>query len=91
MSVGGSRLDLFEQVFWSSRVGGGVVIVDQLSSLADDLLTGTEVREVIVAVQRTRTALDATMSRLVGCADQMGLAKDDGAASTTAWLSAAAT
>ncbi|WP_206759092.1 HNH endonuclease signature motif containing protein [Aeromicrobium sp. CFBP 8757] len=73
------------------------MIVDQLSSLADDLaalepwqLTGTEVREVIVAVQRTRTALDATMSRLVGCADQMGLAKDDGAASTTAWLSAAA-
>ncbi len=74
-----------------------MVIVDQLSSLADDLaalepwrLTGPEVREVVVAVQRTRTALDAVMSRLAGCADQMGLAKDDGATSTTAWLAATA-
>jgi hypothetical protein len=74
-----------------------VVIVDQLSSLADDLaalepwrLTSTEVREVVVAAQKARTALDATLSRLAGCADDMGLPKDDGASSTTAWLATTA-
>ena len=69
------------------------MIIEQLSSLADDAaalgawsLTGAEVREVAKAVQRTRTALDAMMSQLAGCADQMGLPKEDGATSTTAWL-----
>ena len=74
-----------------------MVIVDQLSSLADDLaglepwrLTSSEVREVVVAAQTARTALDAVLSRLAGCADDMGLPKDDGASSTTAWLAATA-
>ena len=69
------------------------MIVEQLSSLTDDLaalepwrLTGSEVREVAVAVQKARTSLDAALSRLAGSADEMGLAKDDGASSTTAWL-----
>ena len=69
------------------------MIIEQLSSLVDDAaaleawsLTGAEVREVAKAVQRTRTALDAVMSELAGCADGMGLPKEDGATSTTAWL-----
>lgn len=69
------------------------MIIEQLSSLADDAaalrvwaLTGAEVREVAKAVQRARTALDAVMSQLAGCADGMGLPKEDGATSTTAWL-----
>ena len=69
------------------------MIIEQLSSLSDDLaafepwtLTGAEVRELAVAVQRARVSLDAMLSQLAGCADDMGLAKDDGAASTTAWL-----
>ncbi|KAA1378450.1 HNH endonuclease signature motif containing protein [Aeromicrobium fastidiosum] len=69
------------------------MLIEQLSSLTDEVaalepwtLTGAEVREVIAAVQTTRTALDAVMSRLAGCADDMGLPKDDGASSTTAWL-----
>jgi hypothetical protein len=69
------------------------MILEQLSSLTDDLavfepwmLTGAEVREVAAAVQKTRTSLDAVMSCLAGCVDDMGLAKDDGASSTTAWL-----
>jgi hypothetical protein len=73
------------------------MIVDQLTSLADDLaglepwrLTGAEVREVVIAAQVARTALDSVLSRLAGCADDMGLPKDDGACSTTAWLSATA-
>lgn len=71
------------------------MLIEQLSSLTDDVsrlepwtLTGAEVREVVVAVQQARTALDAVMSRLAGSADDMGLAKDDGATSTTAWLAA---
>ena len=70
------------------------MIIEQLSSLTDELaalepwtMTGSEVREVVDAVQKARTGLDAVMSRLVGCADQMGLPKDDGATSATAWLS----
>jgi hypothetical protein len=73
------------------------MLIEQLSSLTDDLaalepwrLTSTEVREVVVAVQTARTAMDAALSRLAGCADDMGLPKDDGATSTTAWLSATA-
>ncbi|VXB71355.1 HNH endonuclease signature motif containing protein [Aeromicrobium sp. 9AM] len=69
------------------------MIIEQLSSLADDAaaleawaLTGAEVREVAKAVQRARTALDAVMSELAGCADGMGLPKEDGATSTTTWL-----
>lgn len=69
------------------------MIIEQLSSLADDAaaleawsLTGAEVREVAKAVQRTRTALDAVMSELAGCADGMGLPKEDGSTSTTVWL-----
>lgn len=71
------------------------MIIEQLSSLTEDVaalepwtLTGAEVREVIAAVQTARTALDAAMSRLVGCAVDMGLPKDDGATSATAWLAA---
>jgi hypothetical protein len=70
------------------------MIIEHLSSLTEELaalepwtLTESEVRELVSAVQRTRTGLDAAMSRLVGCADQMGLPKDDGATSATAWLS----
>ena len=69
------------------------MLIEQLSSLTDEVaalepwtLTSAEVREVVRAVQTTRTALDAVMSRLAGCADDMGLPKDDGASSTTAWL-----
>ncbi|MCD9197457.1 HNH endonuclease signature motif containing protein [Aeromicrobium wangtongii] len=72
------------------------MILDQLSSVRDDLaalepwaLTGGEVREVAVAVVKARTCLDAALSRLAGCADDMGLAKDDGATSTTVWLAGA--
>jgi hypothetical protein len=70
------------------------MIIEQLSSVTEELAalepwrsTGAEVREVVSAVQRARTSLDAVLSRLVGCADQMGLPKDDGATSATAWLS----
>ena len=49
------------------------MIIEQLSSLTDELaalepwtLTGSEVREVVDAVQKARTGLDAVMSRLVG-------------------------
>lgn len=69
------------------------MIIEQLSSLTDDLaalepwtLTGPEVREVAIAVQRARTSLDAVLSRLAGSAAQTGLPTDDGATSTTAWL-----
>ena len=69
------------------------MILDQLSSLTDDLaalepwtLTGAEVREVAAAVQKARTSLDAVLSRLSGAADDMGLPHEDGATSTTAWL-----
>ncbi|MCW2825121.1 MAG: hypothetical protein JWQ91_2038 [Aeromicrobium sp.] len=68
------------------------MIIEQLSSVVDDAaalepwtLTGTELREVAVAVQTARTALDALASRLMGSADDMGLATEDGATSTTAW------
>ena len=37
-------------------------------------------------MQKARTALDAALSGLAGAADEMGLPKDDGATSTTAWL-----
>lgn len=69
------------------------MLIEQLSSLTDDLaeleawtLTGPELREVAVAVQKARTTMDAALSRIAGAADVMGLAKDDGATSTTAWL-----
>ncbi|WP_159085860.1 HNH endonuclease signature motif containing protein [Aeromicrobium chenweiae] len=69
------------------------MILDQLSGLTQDAaalepwsLTGAEVREVVGAVQQTRTALDALMCRLAASADAMGLPKDDGAPSVTAWL-----
>jgi hypothetical protein len=72
------------------------MILEQLSSLTDDLaalepwmLTGAEVRQVAVAVVRARTSMDAVVSRLAGCADDMGLAKDEGVTSTTAWLASA--
>ncbi|MCD9197335.1 HNH endonuclease signature motif containing protein [Aeromicrobium wangtongii] len=71
------------------------MIVDQLSSVSDDLaalepwtLTGGEVKQVALAVVKARTSMDAALSRLAGCADDMGLAKDDGSTSTTAWLAA---
>ncbi|NRQ50658.1 HNH endonuclease signature motif containing protein [Aeromicrobium stalagmiti] len=71
------------------------MIIDQLSSLTGDAaalepwtLTGAEVREVTRAVLQARTALDALASRLAGCAEGMGLPKDDGATSTTAWVAA---
>lgn len=69
------------------------MILDQLTSLLDDAaaiepwrLTEREVREIAVAVQRARTGLDALTSRLAGTAESMGLPKDDGASSTSAWL-----
>lgn len=69
------------------------MLIEQLSSLTDDLaafeawtLTGSEVRESAVAMQRARTSLDAALARMAGAAEDMGLAKDDGATSTTAWL-----
>jgi hypothetical protein len=73
------------------------MLIEQLSSLTDDLaalepwtLTGSEVREVIKAVQTARTAMDSVMSRLAGCADDLGLPADDGATSATAWLAGVA-
>ncbi|MCD9197883.1 HNH endonuclease signature motif containing protein [Aeromicrobium wangtongii] len=69
------------------------MILDQLSSVSDDVaalepwtLTGGEVKQVAIAVARARTSMDAALSRLAGCAEEMGLAKDDGATSTTVWL-----
>jgi hypothetical protein len=69
------------------------MIIDQLSSLADDVaalepwrLTDSELRELATAVQRARTSLDALASRVLGAVESTGLAKDDGAASTTAWF-----
>ncbi|WP_456694608.1 hypothetical protein, partial [Aeromicrobium sp. P5_D10] len=68
------------------------MIIEQLSSLIDDAavcepwrLTGRELREVAVALQKTRTSLDALMSRIAGSAEGMGLPGDDGATSTTVW------
>jgi hypothetical protein len=69
------------------------MIIEELASLVDDAaalepwsLTSNELRSVAVAVQQARTALDALASRLAGEAEEQGLPKDDGAASTTAWL-----
>lgn len=69
------------------------MIIDQLSSLADDVaalepwrLTDSELRELATVVQRARTSLDALASRVLGAVESTGLAKDDGAASTTAWF-----
>ena len=69
------------------------MLIEQLESLTDDLaeleawsLTGAEVREVAKAVQKARTTMDAALARIAGAADEMGLAADDGATSTTAWL-----
>jgi len=62
------------------------MLIEQLSSLTDDLaaleawtLTGAEVRQVAVALQKARTGMDAALSRIAGAAEDMGLAKDDGA------------
>ena len=70
------------------------MIIEQLSSVTEELaalepwrLTGSEVRELVIAVQQARTCLDAVLSGLAGCADDMGLPKDDGATSATTWLS----
>lgn len=54
-------------------------MTDDLAALEPWSLTGSEVREVAVAVQRARTSLDAALSRLARCADDMALPKDDGA------------
>ncbi|NRQ51307.1 HNH endonuclease signature motif containing protein [Aeromicrobium stalagmiti] len=69
------------------------MIIEQLSSLSVDAaalepwsLTGAEVREIVKAAQQARTSLDALLSRLAGCADDMGLPHDDAATSTTAWM-----
>ncbi|GAA3513945.1 HNH endonuclease signature motif containing protein [Aeromicrobium panaciterrae] len=69
------------------------MLIEQLESLTDDLaaleawtLTGSEVREVAIALQKARTTMDAALTRVAGAADDMGLATDDGATSTTAWL-----
>lgn len=69
------------------------MLIEQLESLTDDLATfeawrlpSAELREVAVAMQKARTTMDAALSRVAGAADDMGLAKDDGATSTTAWL-----
>ncbi|MRJ78030.1 DUF222 domain-containing protein [Aeromicrobium sp. SMF47] len=69
------------------------MIVEQLSSLTDDMaalepwtLTGSEVKQVALALVRARTSMDAALSRLAGCAEGMGLAKEEGATSTTTWL-----
>lgn len=69
------------------------MLIEQLESLIDDLatleawtLTGSEVREVAAALQKARTTMDAALARVAGAADDLGLAKDDGASSTTAWL-----
>jgi hypothetical protein len=69
------------------------MIIEQLSSLTDELaglepwrLTCPEVREVAAALQAARSGLDAALSRVAGAADQMGLPADDGATSATAWL-----
>lgn len=69
------------------------MLIEQLESLTDDLatleawtLTGSEVRQVAVALQKARTTMDAALSRVAGAADDMGLATDDGSISTTAWL-----
>lgn len=69
------------------------MIVDQLTSLVDDTsalepwtLTGAELREVTSAALRARAGLDALISSLAATAATMGLPKEDGASSTTAWL-----
>ncbi len=69
------------------------MLIEQLSSLTDDLaafetwsLTGAELREATAAAQKARTSLDAFLARAAGSADDMGLAKDEGKTSTTAWL-----
>ncbi|QGG42336.1 HNH endonuclease signature motif containing protein [Aeromicrobium yanjiei] len=69
------------------------MIVDQLLLLGDDLaalepwtLTGSEVKQVSLALVRARTSMDAALSRLAGCAEGMGLPKEEGATSTTTWL-----
>jgi hypothetical protein len=70
------------------------MILAQLSSLREDLaalepwrLTGRELQRVAVELVMSRTAMDAALSRVAGSAESMGVAKDDGSASTTAWLS----
>jgi hypothetical protein len=69
------------------------MILDHMSSLTDELagsepwrLTGAELRQHLIGAVRVRTSLDAYVSLLAGCAEGMGLAKDDGATSTTAWV-----
>ncbi|GAA3515618.1 HNH endonuclease signature motif containing protein [Aeromicrobium panaciterrae] len=69
------------------------MLIEQLESLTDDLaafdawrLPSNELREAAMAFQKARTTMDAALARIAGAADDMGLAKDDGATSTTAWL-----
>ncbi len=69
------------------------MLIEQLESLTDDLATfeawtlpGGEVRDVVTALQKARTAMDAALARVAGAADDMGLAKDYGKTSTTTWL-----
>jgi hypothetical protein len=69
------------------------MIIDQLEGLRDDLraleawsLTDTELREVNAEVHRTIASLTETAVRLAAAVENRGIPREDGSASTTAWL-----
>ncbi|TCI98932.1 HNH endonuclease signature motif containing protein [Aeromicrobium sp. IC_218] len=69
------------------------MIIDQLERLRSDLreleawsLTDTELRAVNVEIHRTIASLTATAARLTGAAEDRALPREDGSASTAAWL-----
>ncbi|WP_019146190.1 HNH endonuclease signature motif containing protein [Aeromicrobium massiliense] len=69
------------------------MIIDQLEGLRDDLraleewsLTDAELRVVNAEIHRTIASLTETAVRLAGAAEDRGIPREDGSASTTAWL-----
>ncbi|TCI96744.1 HNH endonuclease signature motif containing protein [Aeromicrobium sp. IC_218] len=71
------------------------MIIGQLEGLRYDLraleewsLTDSELRAVNVEVHRTIAILTATAARLAGAVEERAIPREDGSASTTAWLAA---
>jgi hypothetical protein len=69
------------------------MLLDQLEGLLDDTralepwqLTDSEIREVLAASQKVISGLQSLVTRLTGAAEDRALPREDGNASTVAWL-----
>ncbi|TCI96028.1 HNH endonuclease signature motif containing protein [Aeromicrobium sp. IC_218] len=69
------------------------MISDQLEGLREELraleewsLTDSELRTVNAEIHRTIASLTATAARLAGAVEERAIPREDGSASTTAWL-----